>query len=140
MIRLDRRTRLPRLPVPFAAGLVILGGLVVMIEFLATRFSSAPWIESTCRLRAVTGYPCATCGSTRAVYAFFNGDVLSAFAYNPLVVTAGLLTMLILGLRLATGRQVILTLSGRGWTVAALGLVAAVAVNWWYVWQYHTTA
>jgi hypothetical protein len=41
-----------------------------------------------CVFKAVTGWPCLTCGSTRAVSALFRGDVLGAFGANPLTAVA----------------------------------------------------
>jgi len=38
-----------------------------------------------CRLRAWTGIPCPTCGSTRMIEAQLVGDLLGAAAWNPLV-------------------------------------------------------
>ncbi len=40
-----------------------------------------------CNFRLLTGWPCPTCGTTRAVVALTRGDVLSALQWNPLVTT-----------------------------------------------------
>jgi hypothetical protein len=37
-----------------------------------------------CAFKAITGIPCLTCGSTRAVGLLFAGDVWGALAMNPL--------------------------------------------------------
>jgi len=37
-----------------------------------------------CMFRALTGYYCIGCGLTRALHALVHGDVLRAFAMNPL--------------------------------------------------------
>jgi hypothetical protein len=41
-----------------------------------------------CLLRQWTGAPCPTCGSTRAVLALVDGDLLGALAVNPLAAVA----------------------------------------------------
>lgn len=43
-----------------------------------------------CPFRALTGLPCPTCGSTRAVLAFLHLDIVAAISANPLVALAGL--------------------------------------------------
>jgi len=37
-----------------------------------------------CPIRYFLGFPCATCGTTRALISFFTGDFSSAFYYHPL--------------------------------------------------------
>jgi hypothetical protein len=39
---------------------------------------------SVCVFKAVTGWPCLTCGTTRALALLFARDVPAAFAMNPL--------------------------------------------------------
>ena len=36
-----------------------------------------------CAFHAVTGWPCPSCGSTRACLAFLRGDVMQAFRWHP---------------------------------------------------------
>ena len=40
---------------------------------------------SVCLLQSVTGLPCPSCGSTRAVSALFQGDINRAFFWHPLI-------------------------------------------------------
>jgi hypothetical protein len=42
-----------------------------------------PW--PPCMFLAVTGHPCVTCGATRSAIAFFHGQFLTAWKWNPLV-------------------------------------------------------
>ncbi len=90
-----------------------------------------------CTTRRLTGVPCATCGSTRAVLAMLRGDVAGAVAFNPLTVVVLACVGVVLGLRVVWGRQVRLEASGREWTLIALGLLAALGVNWvWVLWRH----
>jgi hypothetical protein len=45
-----------------------------------------PWLA--CPFRAVTGYPCLTCGATRCAIAFSHGNVLLAWSWNPMAFLA----------------------------------------------------
>jgi hypothetical protein len=46
-------------------------------------------LAGPCPLHALTGIPCPTCGATRAASALAHGNVVAAFAWNPLA-TLGL--------------------------------------------------
>ncbi len=39
-----------------------------------------------CPFRALTGFTCPGCGSTRGLHALVHGDVVAAFKFNPLLV------------------------------------------------------
>jgi uncharacterized protein DUF2752 len=89
-----------------------------------------------CVFKAVTGWPCLTCGATRAFARLYALDPLGALAMNPLAVATGLAlvpwALADLAL-LPTGRALTLELSpsaGR-WT-RALAVTLAVA-NWLYL-------
>lgn len=41
-----------------------------------------------CTFRAVTGYACPGCGSTRGLHALLHGDVIAALKFNPFMVLA----------------------------------------------------
>jgi hypothetical protein len=88
-----------------------------------------------CNFRSLTGIPCPTCGTTRAATAFLNGDLLTAFAANPLAATAGLLFVV--------GAPVAVLWTIARWPLPALptplprwsriAVVALIAVNWVFV-------
>jgi hypothetical protein len=67
-------------------GFVGLAGLAMRPFWLAL----APLLPP-CAFHRLTGIPCPTCGTTRAAVAFFHGDVLGAFAANPLAAAAAVL-------------------------------------------------
>jgi hypothetical protein len=58
---------------------------------LALGVLSAAWVRLVefppvlCPFHVVTGLPCPTCGSTRAVFAFVAGHPFDAIRYNPIV-------------------------------------------------------
>jgi cytochrome bd-type quinol oxidase subunit 2 len=101
---------------------------VVLFEMLRPPGCSA----SLCLFRNVTGLPCPTCGSTRAVQALVAGRPLEALRHNPLVVTAPVAGAAWLLLRAAGAAP---RWQARRGSDVALAVVAVllVAVNWWYV-------
>ena len=108
-----------------AVALVLWLTGVALFELLKPAGSDA----TLCLLRNVTGVPCPTCGSTRAVLALADGRVLDAVLFNPLLAVATVVAILWMGVR----RRVELDLTParrRGlWTV----VIALVALNWIYV-------
>lgn len=40
----------------------------------------------SCTFKAISGYPCAGCGATRATHALANGEPLSALLLNPMTI------------------------------------------------------
>lgn len=88
-----------------------------------------------CLFRAVTGYPCGGCGTTRALLALGGFDLSAAFRLNPLTTVASLAFLaggVGAGLLALSGREVCEPRSLPWWLLALL--VLAVALNWaWLV-------
>jgi hypothetical protein len=40
----------------------------------------------SCPFRALTGFTCPGCGSTRGLHCLLHGDLVSAFEFNPLLI------------------------------------------------------
>jgi hypothetical protein len=94
------------------------------------------WLDepvTLCALKRLTGVPCATCGSTRAVLHLLGGRVGQAFATQPLVMAAAAIGAVVLGLRVIFARRISLELTRLqrriGWGVIA----ALFAANWAYI-------
>lgn len=62
----------------WASVALVCGGL------LACWIWMVEWPPVLCPFRAITGLPCPTCGSTRALFAFLGGRPLEALRLNPL--------------------------------------------------------
>ena len=91
---------------------------------------------SFCYFKALTGYACFTCGTTRALGHLARFDLPAAFAVQPLV-TAGTLALLLwgaidAGLVLAAKRTTV-RLEGRALRTATILLVALATLNWFYL-------
>ena len=107
---------------------------------LLWRATGLGWPE--CPFLAMTGWPCMTCGATRATFAFLEGDFLEAFSWNPLAAFA-------LAGVLAFDLYAVVVLLGRGprlrivaWTksqatAAWIGVSAVILLNWIYLLAHH---
>ena len=67
--------------------------LVWLAVSLAALAGGAAWFAiglgaPRCPFLTVTGFPCLTCGATRATIAFLHGNFLEAFSWNPLAFLA----------------------------------------------------
>jgi hypothetical protein len=62
---------------------IIYGGIALLI-LGAGRFLPILSLAPHCVFRGLTGIACPTCGATRAIMHLSQGNILSAFAMNPL--------------------------------------------------------
>ena len=89
-----------------------------------------------CTFKAVTGWPCVTCGTTRAVARLASLDLGGAFSMNPLAAAAAALIVpwglgdLALVRR---GRALVLELSPAAGRALRILAVAALGLNWIYL-------
>jgi hypothetical protein len=89
-----------------------------------------------CYVKAFTGLPCPTCGSTRALGRLAELDAAGAFAMNPLTSLAALaLVAWALGdLALLPRRRALgVEIAPRTATLLRVAVVVAVALNWAYL-------
>lgn len=129
----DLRVSAPPGRLPLGAifgGIALLGAAIVGLLHL----DRLPF--TVCYLKALTGIPCPTCGSTRAVGCLAHGDLPGAFAMNPLA-TAALLALVPWALAdlalLTRGRALGLSASPRAGKVLRVAVVATVLANWAYL-------
>jgi Protein of unknown function (DUF2752) len=91
---------------------------------------------TVCYFKALTGWACLSCGTTRALGRLFELDVAGALVQNPLA-TVGVLALAPWALAdlvlLVRGRALTLELSPALARVARVPFVAAVLANWTYL-------
>ncbi len=89
-----------------------------------------------CYFKALTGYACFTCGTTRALAHLARFDVPSAFAVQPLV-TLGILFLIAWGLidaaLLLVSKRTRLRMEGRVGVLAFVVGMALAVLNWFYL-------
>ena len=90
-----------------------------------------------CPFRALTGFPCPTCGGTRALAALARGNLPESLAMNPLLSLAALAVLAAAGTslarRIAARPAIRLLLSPRDHRILRIGCVVALAANWVYL-------
>jgi hypothetical protein len=121
-------------------GGVPLGAILGTIAALAT--ATMGWIPldrlpfTACYFKALTGWACLSCGTTRALGRLFALDLAGAFAMNPLA-TLGVLALVpwaLADLALMPRRCALsVTLAGGPARVARAAFVLALAANWGYL-------
>ena len=129
-IHLNRTTRLPGCPLwvmPIVLGWAALMAAVQFLPFFRRRHLNA------CVFLDLTGLPCPSCGSTRAMSALAHGEIVRAFALNPLLTAFLTALLLYLGTRLLTGWTPVAHLSRRERILAFGLLVTLVLGNWVWV-------
>jgi len=126
------RTALRARPGAIPVGAILAAcalGAITMVTLL--HLDRLPF--SVCVFKAVTGIPCMTCGTTRALARLARLDLAGALAMNPLA-TLGTLAVLPWGaadlLLLSRGRALSLELSPAAARVVRIAAVVAVLANW----------
>jgi hypothetical protein len=114
----------------------IFGGIAVLGIAVVGLFHLDRLPFTVCYLKAFTGIPCPTCGSTRAVGCLAHGDLLGAFTMNPLA-TVGLLALLPWALAdlvlLTRGSALGVSVSPQAGGVLRVAVVVTVLANWAYL-------
>lgn len=116
-------------------GLIFLGvGVLSAALVRALHLHQLPF--SVCMLKALTGWPCPSCGSTRALARLSDFDLHGAFAMNPLATATALLVAAwaLLDLALLPSRRAFVVELGPGPArLLRAAVLAALAANWLYL-------
>jgi hypothetical protein len=109
-----------------------LAGAALALLWQASGPSELPVFR--CPFKALTAWPCVTCGGTRAFFALLNGAPLEALRWNPLV-TLTLAVLAVYGIYAAIVAtfdlpRVRVTWPSASSTFVRTAVWAAVAANW----------
>ena len=96
--------------------------------------SSRVFLWNGCLTRYLFHIPCPSCGTTRAVLAFFHGEWMNSLYYNPLGIIMGILMVVVpiwIVVDLLTGSSSLLITETklRSWPDALAGIMA-ILINW----------
>jgi len=114
----------------------ILGGIAALATALVGLVHLDRLPFTVCTFKALSGWACMTCGTTRALARLFALDLPGALALNPLV-TVGVLALVPWALAdlalLSRGRALRVELAPGVARVGRVAFVVAVAANWAYL-------
>jgi hypothetical protein len=71
-------------PIKYITVAVALVAAVAVIYYYL-RFDPARSLSFRCPIKSLTGYDCPGCGAQRALHAVLNGDLHSAWSFNPFI-------------------------------------------------------
>ena len=93
-----------------------------------------PWPH--CNFRALFGIPCFTCGSTRAALGLLQGDLVGAWAWNPLatvvLLAIALFDIYAVAVLVSRAPRLRIAFAGAKWPLLGL-LFLGAALNWVYL-------
>ncbi|MEI7437009.1 MAG: DUF2752 domain-containing protein [bacterium] len=113
--------------------------VLAALALLAIAIAHLPesWIPA-CKFHLLTGWPCPSCGMTRAMRLLVGGQLAEAFREQPLMVllccTAALVFLYSVTVSLLRQPRLRITAWPRAATLAVWALLLSlVLTNWWYL-------
>jgi hypothetical protein len=109
-------------------SLLLIGGIIGLFHLCGVML---------CPLKKYTGIPCFTCGSTRAVFELFHGNVTTAFRLQPLVISLHFIIAPLAAVYLYTAtlqkRLPLLSLTQTEKTIFFIVILSLTLLNWAYL-------
>ncbi len=99
---------------------------------------------SVCMIKNVTGYPCPSCGTTRAVHALYKGNLMGSISLNPFGIIVSIALLILpfwVGFDLATKKQTFYMAYNKMEGILkqkknAIPLIILVVLNWiWNIYK-----
>lgn len=78
---------------PLLPPLAVLGMISIFLAFSGELESAEAQTLPMCGIKKITGFDCPGCGGTRCAQNILHGNWMTAFGYNPLLMTGFMLTM-----------------------------------------------
>ncbi len=128
-----RATLAPRWPPAPLWAIAIIAVWLGLLLAVRTLDAQTGRQTTVCAFKLLTGYPCPTCGGTRAVDAALRGHCLQAISLNPLLCLVMIGLGAWLGIRLVLGRRVSVEMSPLEKATAWVIAIGALGANWAYV-------
>ena len=114
------------------------------LSLLFTTYYSEGGQISVCMIKNATGYPCPSCGTTRAVQALYKGDLKGSVAFNPFGIIASMALLILpiwVGFDLAIKKQTFYVAYNKMEAILkqkkiAIPLIILVVLNWiWNIYK-----
>ena len=87
-----------------------------------------------CAFHTVTGWPCPTCGTTRACLALLRGDVMQAFRWHPVAAlfpfTFAVYVVYAIGTLTGRWPRLRVDWSDEGWRLVRAATLVVIAATW----------
>ena len=111
---------------------VTIGGLLCATLWFTL---GLPW--PVCWFHELTGHPCATCGATRSAVAFFHGQFVGAWHWNPMAFliycAIAIFDTYAFGVLIMRGRRLRASFNPREKQIIRVSAVAVLLLNWIYL-------
>lgn len=131
-MRIQRNTREPG-QIEFG----IIYGSIALLCVLAVKYLPIAHLAPSCVFRGMSGFPCPTCGTTRALLSLAEGNFIDALTMNPLsvvVVSAAIASSLYGIVSLLFGiRRMTFSFSERESNGMRITAVMIMLLNWGYL-------
>ena len=115
------------------AGVLILAGAFV---YRSLGSQGWPLPRMFCLFKTITGFPCPTCGTTRAFLALSRGEIFTALSYQPLIMIVTLGSIVLTAVDLAAWKigkvQPLAWIAERS-SLSTWSVIIVILVNWLYV-------
>src|SRR3990172_7447053 len=115
---------------------IIYGGIALVMLGVGWLQPILPFAPD-CVFKELTGIPCLTCGSTRAVVHLSHGDILSAFVMNPMTTLCLMSAVLYFIYSLMSAAfelpRIGFFLTKRESTIMRAGVVMLLFIQWTYL-------
>ena len=114
--------------------LAIIISLIVGYFFLVYGLSGTLPVHTFCIFKGITGLPCPACGSTRATFQLFKGELLNSVLINPLGILTDVLIFISISwmiVDIIKGNETFLPFLKRDWnSKTKLIILSIICVNW----------
>ena len=119
-------------------SIILIACFFGILYFLYSSFFTNPQTPHVCLIKNVTGYPCPSCGTTRAVILLSKGELLQSAQQNPFGIIVGICMLVLpfwIVLDLMKKESTFYTFYLKTETVIrkpkiALALILLVILNW----------
>jgi hypothetical protein len=122
-----------------ASGDILFGliyGTIALLALIAARILPVQDMMPSCAFKVFAGIPCPSCGTTRSLVHFANGDLAGSFGLNPavaLIIIGAILLFVYDVVVLFNGSRIAFSLTLRETRWIRSGTVVAFLANWIYL-------